>query len=336
MRWPHLLSALLALGLADVRAEGEKPLPTRNSIILSRGGTTYFVEGRQKIPWGCEISVQKDIKIVGRGKDAVLEVAGSLQVHGITDKEVIIENLVIEPAARFEEIRLDMVRMYGGGVTNPGKMPVDGRVVLENSELHKGMVVDLTMTGGEVRLLNCMFREPVKIRGVPEKGKSKSTVKAEITSCYLKPRRRGAVKQGTSYSGLLGGLFLTGVRNAVVRINRLAGPTSEFVDCPGLTLDGNKINSHKLVLRHSRNGGFKGTKVQKCDIYSGKLILHSPAGKKREKVPFDKCWFLDLKKAKDIQAKVIEDGNDNPECGVVAIFRKINTRPLELAGGRGG
>ncbi|MHC4340549.1 MAG: hypothetical protein ACYSX0_10100, partial [Planctomycetota bacterium] len=228
------------------------------------------------------------------------------------------------------------VRMYGGGVKNPGKMPVDGRVILENTECHVGASVDLTMTGGEVRILDCMFREPVRIRGVPKEGKAKSTLKVDVMSCYLKGRRRGAVKQGTSYSGLLGGLYLSGVRNPVVRINRLAGPAAEFVDCPGLMLDGNKINSAKVVIRHTTNGGFKGTKILKCDFYSDKLVLHSPAGKKREKVALDKCWFVDLTKAKEIQAKVIEDGNDNPECGVVAIFRKINTRPLKLAGGGGG
>ncbi|MHC4934429.1 MAG: hypothetical protein ACYTGV_19825 [Planctomycetota bacterium] len=336
MRRPLLLLALLAFASAGARAEEERPLPTKNSIILSRGGTTYFVEGRQKIPWGCEISVQKDIKIVGRGKGAVLEVAGSLQVHGITDKEVVIKDLEIEPAARFEEIRLDMVRMYGGGVKNPGKMPVDGRVILENTECHLGVQVDLTMTGGEVRILDCMFRKPVRIRGVPEEGKTKSTLKVDVTSCYLKARRRGAIKQGSLYSGLLGGLFLSGVRNPVVRINRLAGAAAEFVDCPGLMFDGNKVNCAKVVIRHSRNGGFKGTKILKCDFYSDKLILHSPAGKKRERVAIDKCWFLDLAKAKEIHAKVIEDGNDDPDCGVVAIFRKINTRPLELAGKRSG
>jgi len=333
MRGPLLLLALLAFTSAVARGEDERPLPTKKSIILSRGGTTYVVEGRRKIPWGCEISVQKDIKIVGKGKGAVLEVAGSLQVHGITDREVVIENLEIEPAAKFEEIRLDMVRMYRSGVKNPGKMPVEGRVILENAECHKGAKVDLTMTGGEVRILDCMFREPVRIRGVPEEGKTKSTLKVDVTSCYLKPRRRGAVTQGTRYSGLLGGLYLAGVRNPLVRINRLAGPAAEFVDCPGLMLDGNKINCAKVVIRHTKNGGFKGTKILKCDFYSGKLILHAPAGKKREKVAIDKCWFVDLTKAREIHAKVIEDGNDNPECGVVAIFRKINIRPLQLAGG---
>ena len=51
---------LLALAV-PAAAQGTVPLPTKRSTILRKEGVVYFVEGRQKIPRGCEISVQKDV-----------------------------------------------------------------------------------------------------------------------------------------------------------------------------------------------------------------------------------------------------------------------------------
>ena len=77
--------ALLILLLAATAGAGDQiPLPVKRSTILRECGVTYYVEGRKKIPRGCEISIQKDVYIVGRGSDAVLEdPVGSDPIEGL-------------------------------------------------------------------------------------------------------------------------------------------------------------------------------------------------------------------------------------------------------------
>ncbi|MHC4550157.1 MAG: hypothetical protein ACYTEZ_15405 [Planctomycetota bacterium] len=323
---------VIALLAAAAAADEERALPTRASATLNRDGATYYVEGRQRIAWGTEITVQKRIRIVGRGSGAVLEVAGKFQVIGITDGECEISNLRIEPAARFQVVRLDMTRFRdGGGIGTPKERPAAGTLVVENCELHQGVKLDVTLRGGKVRLLNTMFYDPVRLTAVPEEGKTRATLEVDIISNFLKPRRRGALDQGTSYSGFVEGLFLTGASKAIFRNNRLRGQ-AEFVDCPKLTFDGNRVDVDRLVIRHSVNGGFQRTKIQKSDFSGRTLVLQSPAGKAKEKVVIDKCWFRGVTDPRNIQQSFIRDGHDDPDCGVQAVLRKVNRRPLGLAG----
>ena len=58
---------LLTLLCATAHAGDATPLPLRRSVILPSGGD-YFVEGRQEIKWGQELSVQKETVIRGRGE----------------------------------------------------------------------------------------------------------------------------------------------------------------------------------------------------------------------------------------------------------------------------
>lgn len=322
-RW-LLLPLLAVAAYAD-----ELPFPTDKSIILSRQGTTYFVEGRQTIRWGTEISVQKEVRIVGR-PDSALVVEGSLQIHGISGGEVILENLTIEPAPRFEEIRLDTVLFVGGQLKN-GEVPVAGKIVIENTDLGKGVPFEVTMTGGAVDFLNATFLEPVRIEGVPPEGK-RCTLKASLNGCFYNAPARRQDSQRNGYSGFEKGLFLTGVPDALVRNCRMAGDRTEFVDCGKLTFDGNRVNAGTILFRQTKPGCFKDTKIQKSDIYTTKVLFEAPAAKQRDLIPVDKCWFGGLTKKEEIAERVITDGEDDPACGVVVVYRKILDRPLELAG----
>ena len=73
------LSAAVRAGDADEA----RPLPLTKSNILRSGGS-YFIEGREEIPWAQELSVQKETRIVGRGAGATLVVGGALQARGGT------------------------------------------------------------------------------------------------------------------------------------------------------------------------------------------------------------------------------------------------------------
>jgi len=300
----------------------EIPFPTKRSTILRKGGVVYYVEGRQRIPWGCEISCQKDVKIVGRGAGAVLEVEGSLQIHGVTDREVIIENLWIEPAPKFEDIHLDMVIFRGGGGlrTPKGQACRGGRVFIENADFQSGTTINVGLESGKLDLTASTASDPVVIRGMAAKDMSQSSLKVVI---------RGCVHMGGT-DGLAGGLFVSGCRDLTVRINRLGGATSEFVDNTTCLFDGNKVNSAHLIFRQTRSGRMSKTKLLKCDIYSTKVTLAAPEAKK-ERVTLDKCWFKGLTKKKQILEQVITDGEDGGS-GAYAKFLKINKRAQELAG----
>jgi hypothetical protein len=314
MRW-------IGVGLvlaATVAAEEPRPLPVRTSITLNRDRAVYYVEGRQTIPWGAEINVQKRIEIVGRGDDAVLEVAGALNLIGLPEGPCYISNLRIELAPRFRLVRLYETRFRdGGGVFASAEKPAAGTLVIENAKLLRNVNLDVTMQGGKLRLLNTVFYRPVRIKAVPEEGKSRATLKVDIISNFP--------------SGFMEGFFLTGAHKPVVRNNRFRGE-AEIVNCPGLTFDGNRVDTDRLVIRHTVNGGFQRTKIQKCDFSLKELVLSSPAGKAKEKVSIDKCWFRGVTDPKSIHQSLIRDGHDDEKCGVKAVLRKINKKPLGLAG----
>ena len=106
-RYRNTAFAILLLGFVlpvGVRAQGrgrEIPFPVKKTTILRTEKVTYVVEGRQTIPAGVEITCLRDVYVVGKGKDAIIEVKGSLKVHGVGAREVIFENVKIELAPRF-------------------------------------------------------------------------------------------------------------------------------------------------------------------------------------------------------------------------------------------
>jgi hypothetical protein len=318
----RLLIACLLVTPLPARAEDEVPFPTKTSI-LREGGVVYFVEGRQRIPKGARVSCQKNVKIVGRG-EAVLEIEGDLKVHGVQDREVIFENVWIEPQARFGAIQLDMtIFRDGGGIRTPAQQSVDGNVVIENSTFEGSSGVDVKMAGGEFGIRASSFHSLVSIKAVTEEGKRRSSLKFDAIGNYNPLGGRGG--------GFLGGLVVEGAHKPTVRNTHVAGAKCSFVDCTGVTFDGNKVKSNLLSLQATVPGCFRGTKIQKCDIYSARVSFRAPADA-GETVILDKCWFKGLTKKNDILEQVIQDSADDPQNGVTAKFRKINARPLELAG----
>jgi hypothetical protein len=320
MRWAGLLVVLAGAA----RGGDEWPLPTKKGTILRASGT-YFVEGRRRIPWGVEISVQKNIRIVGRGTGAVLEVAGELEAHGVWRGEVIFEKLWIEPAPKFGKIQLERVKFRsGGGVRTPEGVAVQGDLVIENSDFLEDTSVDVSLSGGLIRFLSAGFRRPVRLHGRRKAGKERSTVRLLANACFT----RG---WSTRLHGFEGGLLVSGFHNATIRNCHVGGARAEFVDCSALTLDANRFDSRMLVLRNTKPGLFKGTKLQKCDIYTKEVVFFCPRDKRRETVLIDKCWFDGHTSIKDIQAEVIKDAADDKTSGVAANFIKVKRRPLGFA-----
>ena len=261
--------------------------------------------------------------LAGRGA-SVLVVAGSLQIHGVSTREVILQNLWIEPAKRFEDIHLDMAIFRGsGGLRTPKGQPASGgRVFVENVMFDQGGVVNLELVAGRVDFSATSVYEPAIVRGIPRDGKPFSPLVVNIRGCTSKEVP----------GGFMGGLTVSGARDVTVRSSRLAGAKTTFLDNRAITFDANKVNSGVLEFKQSAPGRMSKTKLQKCDIYSTQVVLYAPASKgKKERVTIDKCWFKGLLKKQEILAKVIKDADDG-EGGAYAKFQKINKRPLELAG----
>jgi len=303
------LSAVLLL-IAVAGADEPAALPVRKTVILA-SGATYFIEGRQVIAPGVEITVQKGSVLEGRGSNAVLEVQGALKIRGVTDQECTIKDLVIEPAAAFDEIRIDMTQWKSGAVRTAPDTVACGTLAIENSTLEKRVAFDICFGAGEVRLLNTCLYDALRVRGGIPKGKDKNTLAVNLNGCR----------------GLLAGLSVAAVKEVVLRNTRVAGAECLFDDCGAVTFDGNKLDAERLLFRQPEPGRMKGWKLQKTDFHGTRILFEAPEGKARDRILVDKCWFKGLGKPKEIL-----DALFDPKGCVEIQFGKIQARPLELAG----
>ena len=303
----------LLLVAALAHADDAKPLPLRRSVILASGGK-YFVEGRQELRWAQELSVQKGTKIVGRGHGAMLVVSGALQVRGIKDSDVVIEDLMIVIAERCERVHFESVQLNRCRIRTLKDTTCHANLHFEECDLFETSV-DLRLYKGKVTILNSGISGAFTLVAVPKPGK-KSVVKALFNTSNIDRELR-----------------VEGLNSLVVRGCSINGATIHFLDCAVLTFDANVVKSPAVVFEQSKAGGFKNTKLQKTDFHGTALIFKAPrAGKKKDRIPIDKCWFGGLTKKADILAKYIEDGHTQTTSGVFVVFRKINKRELKLGG----
>lgn len=304
---------LLALGAA-ASADESKPLPLAKSVILPSGGS-YYVEGRQEIVPGQELSIQKGTLLQGHGENAVLVVSGTLQARGIYGSSVKIENLTIELSERCERLHLEAVEMRTAAIRTPEGKACEARVHLEEVVLD-GVPLDLRLRKGEVTILNSRTKGPVKIVAVPEEGKAQAPVKAFVNACNVDRD-----------------FLAEGLDSMVMRACLISGTSVAFKDCATLTFDGNIAKGPSILFEQSKPGGFKKTSVQKTDFHGCKLILKAPRdGTKKDNIPCDKCWFQGRTKKDEILGRDIQDGHTDETTGAYVVFRKINERELMLGG----
>lgn len=312
MRIRQLLALILLA--APASADDIKPLPVRRSVIMPSGGT-YYVEGRQVIKWGQELSIQKGTRIEGRGKDPTLVVRGALQVRGVDGKPVRFDNIIFEVAEKCERVHFEQVKLSGCEIRTPKDTSCLARVHLEEVELLASSV-NLLLGKGEVTVLNSKIAGPFTLATKALKGKDKPVVKALLNG-----------------SNIERDLFITGLNELVIRSCSVTGNAVRFLDCAILTFDGNIVKSPAVIFEQSAAGRFKKTKVGKCDFHATKLYFKAPRnGKKKDKIPCDKCWFGGVTNKKEILASYIVDGTSDEKTGAYIVFRKINKRELKLGG----
>jgi hypothetical protein len=330
MAWRVVAGALLASSIAcgaAAAADAEKPLPFDHTTILPSGGV-YFVEGRVRIPKGVEITIQKDTKLVGHGKDAVIEVEGQLQIHGVGDSKVLVDGVTFEAQPTFGDIRLDMVKVTGTsrGIVTPKGKSADGRIFVQNTEFEGVAGLDVTMIGNEVDLQRVYVRAPVRVKGVDPEGSSGNKVKLNLlNNCS----GSATVEPGA----LMGGIVVERVHEVVVRACRIGGEKASFSDCEMVAFDGNQVRCAAVEFKWSEPGHLGNTSITKCDVLAEKVSAWAPAAPgKIEKIPCDKCWFEGETNEKTVREKYLRDRDDDPKCGVQFDVTKLMENPLLIAG----
>lgn len=333
MTWRVTPGAALALALSSLAAgtaaaaEDAKPLPVDKTVILKSGGT-YYVEGRVRIPKGIEITVQKESKIVARGDNAVIEVVGSLIIHGVDGGSVPLDGVTIELQKNFENVRTEMVIFTGksAGIVSPKDTAVDGRLFVMNTEFEGKSTVNVTISSDDVDLQRIHTSSLVHVKGVPPDGASVNKSRLMIMNCC---GGSGAAISG----GLTAGLLVEGVADVTARTNQLGGDKATFIDCASLTFDTNWVRCKTLEFVQTATGHFGRTTLSKCDVQCEKIrFVAPPAPGKTETIQCDKCWFGGETKEKVVKEKFIVDHDVDPNSSVTLNLLKIMEKPLNLAG----
>ena len=157
----------------------EIPFPHRRTMILREEKVVYFVEGRVRIKEGIEITCLRDVHIVGRGKDAVIEVQGKFKVHGVGAREVIFENVAVELQENFDSVHMDMAIFRKGASvrTVPEKSVAGKRFFLQMVDFKDDATLSLDFNDGQIQLRSVCSDKPVTIRGFTPAGKKENQSK---------------------------------------------------------------------------------------------------------------------------------------------------------------
>jgi hypothetical protein len=328
-----------AVGAAPPRPaaaqDRSRPLPVDRTRKLIEEEAVWTVEGRVRIPRGIEVTVLRNCIIRAKGSEpAVIEVEGGFDAVGVLAKEVVFENVVVEPQAKFEKIHMDMVIFRGGGgVRTPKDASVDGSLAVENVDFLKGASFDVEFTRGSVALATACALGNSRIRTTDREGTGPSQVRIVVRGCnqdpehYCTPHSRRV--------GLVGGLEVDGGDEVTVITNRLGGALAAVRNWGRkLIFDGNKVTAGKLEFSHVEAGRFPLVQCAKLDVYAAKVSATAPPKKGvRDVLTMDRCWFRGIVEPKRIFEDVILDGSDDPESnGVRVQLPKINERAMCLAG----
>ena len=324
-RWCHVFALVLLLVLRTALADGsEEPFPVAKSAILRGAGTIYFVEGEQTIPKGVEVSVQRGVRIVGRGEGAVLRVEGTLVMQGTLGSEIEVKDLDLVLAPKFQQVRTGYCDFLSSNILTAEGGSSAGKLQIENALVTGGSRIELTFHEGVIRLLGLSALLPTKIVCVPPEGGSESQVEVWASNCF----------QSTAAAGITGGLSVTGAAKLSIRTCRIAGELASFRDCRAITFDSNRIDSKRFELLAGRPEELGSLKITKCDIYSRSVVLRAAKGDSSviARILFDRCYWGGLLDPRKILEEVVTDGDDESDNATRARIGKIQKRPVGLAG----
>ncbi len=337
MKVPGAGAVLVLLSLpasASPPPEVVRPFPFDRTCKLQDEGVVYTVEGRVRIPKGVEVTVFHGSTIRCKGpKPAVIEVEGGLDLVGVFEKEVPVEDVVIEPCATFESIRLVTAVFHGtGGLRTREGVPASGKIRVELSDFMKPTSVDLVMQGGYADLMTSCFDLPLSLRAVDASPTRRNSVRLSVRTCNQDGYQcRGHMGR----QGVRKGLSIEGADEIVVASSRIGGESLVVKDWRSrLVFDMNKVETDLLDIRNSEAGRMARAQFTKCDVGSAQVNVFAPvAAGMKDHLTMDRCWFRGLTDPKEILRKVIRDGDDIPEAnGSRVVVVKPAAEPVEFAG----
>ncbi len=301
-----LVLVLLGTPLAEA-ARKDVPLPVSKTSLCKDRTVNYIVDGKQRIPPGVEITMQKGTRIVGVN-DAVLSVAGSFGATGVTDSEVSISGvrIVVEPKAK--DVHLDMCNVGpSSGVFTAPNESTAAIITVENSEVDGDPGIDVTMHAGKVKVMSCTVQKPMKLTGVGLDGK-KTRSFANIRTSTIK------------------GIEVHGFNDVTVRHCQVEG-AAVFKNNALVVFDGNHVLTVQLDFEHADPKLMKKLKVTKNDFITGPIRVFAPlAAGKKTSVIFQKCFYGGVTDLKKIDAEWLTDRDDDPENAVKVIVKKAAKR----------
>ena len=247
----------------------------------------------------------------------MLVVRGALQVRGVEGTPVHFEDLVIEVAEKCERVHLETVELHRCAIRTAKEKPATARVHIEEGILSE-TPLELRLVKGEVTLLNSSLVGSVALTAVKADPDQKNPPPVRLLVNMCNVNRDFVIEK---------------FKHVVIRGNGLHGQTCAFRDCVELTFDANVVKCPGVLIEQSAAGKLKKTKISKSDFHGAVLTLKAPRdGKKKDKVPVDKCWFNGRTKKKEIVGRDIRDGTVDEQSGAYVVMRKINKRPLGLGG----
>lgn len=318
------LVAPFALLFAVAPASAQRgPLPVEKSATLREDSAWYSVEGRRRIDGNVKLKGLRACTIQGEGAEAVIEVAGLLDLRAATGGEVVLQDVWLEPLPGCKGIVLRNVRFRGkGGIRTPEGEPIGAEIYLEDVHVLDQSVLDLALVDGKLEVLSSAFSGPVRVRGLTSDKRKRNGLSLEIKDCAGRP------------GGLAGGLEVRDVKQVAVRHSILAGEQCLLADNGELEFYGNLARARRVEFRRSEAGTFGTTKIGGTDFSCAELLLIQPAGPgEPEKVRLDNCWFDDHVEPAAIKQRMLNDFERDPSNGALAIFARIQEKPLGYASG---
>lgn len=222
-----LFLLIVPLAAAAPAPAPEEPFPKKNATLRT-DGATYTIEGRVRIPHNQTVVSLRQMNLVGKGGNAVLEVSGKLEIKSATGGRNEIRNVTIELMPDCRDLLITETNFTDdGGIRTSPEGPANCEVYLQNLSIRDSATLSLKMLGGQVDLQDSAVSAPVRIQGIDRSKRNRAKLKVLILN--NKPADgtlSGATSTGGSQSkfvGLSGGLYLDNAWDALVRNNDLGG-----------------------------------------------------------------------------------------------------------------
>ena len=273
------MRAALSLFLVAAMAHGQEPLPVSRSATLSAG--TYVLNGSKHLPKGVKLVCKPGVRIVGEGNGGLLVIEGTFETQGTKDAKVAFENVWLQPYHNFQRIRIGYARFGGkGGLYTSQEREARGKLELDHVEFKDKACIWVELYFGHVSIKRVSSEDSCRITAT----RALNNLSVEISDCFA--------DKGTS--GFAGGLSIYNVKDVKVLRTRFGGrgATTRFENCTKILLEGCRFDGRALLVKHRKKGGFKKTKVRKCDFHSKYLIFEAPE-RSKDRVTLDGCYFAD-------------------------------------------